>query len=182
MVALACPVVKDIVHQPIELILVYPSGETQKYTPDFRISFNDDTELIVEVKPEVFVRDNKIKHDLAKKQLAIKGVPFLVITDKNINDNGLSARAILLMRYARLHFDEISAMECKKILEDEYNGSAKVHELISKGVSEYLIWNMVAAHELRVPIGINLNTEENVNLNKVEGACYDYFCTWFGIA
>ncbi|MHB8948619.1 MAG: TnsA endonuclease N-terminal domain-containing protein [Rhodoferax sp.] len=182
MVALACPVVKDIVHQPITLTLVHPNGESQKYTPDFRVRLTDDTQIIVEVKPEVFVAENKVKHDLAKGQLASEGTPFLVVTEKHINANGLSARAILLMRYGRLSFDEDSALECKQLLEEEFRGSAQVHELVSKGVSESLVWKMVAAHQLRVPVGLNINPQETVELNTQKGDCHDYFCTWFGIA
>ena len=182
MVALACPVVKDIVHQPITLVLVHPNGETSKYTPDFRIRLIDDTLLIVEVKPEVFVAENSLKLDLAKAQLATEAMPFMVVTDKHINANGLSTRAILLMRYARLSFDEDAALECKTLLEEEFRGSAQVHELVSKGVSESLVWNMVARHQLRVPAGLNINPQERVELNTWEGDCHDYFCTWFGIA
>lgn len=181
MVALACPVVKDIVHQPITLTLISHNGESQKYTPDFRIRFSDDTQIIVEVKPEVFVAKDKDKHDLAKSQLADEGMPFLVITDKHINANGLSSRAILLMRYARLTFDEDAALQCKQLLEMEFSGSARVHELVSKGISEALVWNMVAAHQLRVPVGLNINPQEIVESNTQKGDCCDYFRTWFGI-
>lgn len=182
MVALACPVVKDIVHQPIELELIGEDGETQQYTPDFRVRLTDDTDLIIEVKPEVFVAENKQKHELAKKQLADLGMPFLVVTDKHINANGLSARAILLMRYARLTFDIETALACKKMLEEEFKGSAQVHELVSRGVSEALVWNMVATHQLRVPVGLNLSQSETVHINMPEGGAHDYFCAWFGIA
>ena len=182
MVALACPVVQDIVHQPIELTLIFPDGSSHKYTPDFRIRFNDGTQLIVEVKAEVFLAENKLKLDLAKRLLAAEGMPFLTLTEKHINANGLSARAILLMRYGRLTFDEDTALECKKLLEEEFHGSAPVHELVAKGVSESLVWQMVAAHQLRVPVGLNINPQETVEINTPKGGCHDYFCAWFGIA
>ncbi len=47
MVALACPVVLDIVHQPLQLTLVVDSGQgptERKYTPDFRLTLADGTE------------------------------------------------------------------------------------------------------------------------------------------
>ncbi|OGQ60215.1 MAG: hypothetical protein A3J24_09880 [Deltaproteobacteria bacterium RIFCSPLOWO2_02_FULL_53_8] len=182
MVALACPVVKDIVHQPVTLDLIYPDGEISKYTPDFRITFTDGSQILVEVKPEVFLPKHQEKLELAQKQLARESVPFLVVTEKHINANGLSARAILLMRYARLTFDEASALEGKRYLENELNGDAKVYELVSKGVSESLIWNMVARHELKIPAGLNINANERVKVNNQEGGCHDFFCTWFGIA
>lgn len=182
MVALACPVVTDIVHQPVTLNLIHPGGETSKCTPDFRITFNDGCQVLVEVKPEVFVPEHQEKLDIALKQLDKEGIRFLVITEKQINENGLSARAILLMRYARMSFDDASAIECKKLLENEFGGDAKIYELVAKGVSEELIWNMVARHELRVPVGININSQERVESTELKGGCHDYFCSWFSIA
>ena len=85
------------------------------------------------------------------------------------------------MRYARLTFDIETALACKKMLEEEFKGSAQVHELVSRGVSEALIWNMVAAHQLRVPVGLNLSQSETVHINTQEGDAHDYFCAWFGI-
>jgi hypothetical protein len=182
MVALACPVVTDIVHQPVTLELTHPNGEISKYTPDFQITFVDGDKTLVEVKPEKFLPEHQEKLNLAKGQLAKEMMPLLVVTDKHINANGLSSRAILLMRYARLTFDAALALECKKCLEDEFNGSAKVYELVSKGISENLIWNMVARHELKVPVGLNINPHEEVEVNSPKGGCHDYFCSWFGIA
>ena len=66
MVALACPVVVGIVHQPLHIYL--GPDETGKYTPDFLIRFRDDDELIVEVKPEVFLEKNKDRLAAAKRE------------------------------------------------------------------------------------------------------------------
>lgn len=98
------------------------------------------------VGEEVFLAENKLKLDLAQRLLAAEGTPFLTVTEKHFDVNGLSARAILLMRYARLTFDAGAALECKQLLEEEFLGSAHVHQLVPKGVSESLIWQMVPAH------------------------------------
>jgi hypothetical protein len=49
MVALSCPVVVDIVHQPLQLTLCHEDGTTEKYTPDFKVTFRDQSSTIVEV-------------------------------------------------------------------------------------------------------------------------------------
>jgi hypothetical protein len=182
MVALACPVVKDIVHQPVTLELKGADGISSTYTPDFQIGFYDGSQIIVEVKPKALIPEHRQKLDLARAHLAKEATPFLIVTEKQIDVDGLSARAVLLMRYGRLNLDPKQALECKRLLDEELRGDAKVYELISKGISESLIWNMVAKHELRIPPGINVNPTESIAINHVEGGCHDYFCTWLGIA
>ena len=39
MVALACPVVSDIVHQPFTMDLNWDGPEGRRYTPDFKLTF-----------------------------------------------------------------------------------------------------------------------------------------------
>jgi hypothetical protein len=181
MVALSCPVVTNIVHQPMTMELVHGLGKQEKYTPDFKVSLCDGDSVIVEVKPEIFVSQHRQKLEKAKQQLAGEGHKYEIVTDKHIDANGLSARALLLMRYARLHFSPEDALECKRLLEEECAGSAQVHELMCKGVSESLIWNMVASHQFKVPAGLNINPEETVEVNFLQGECHDYFCSWFGL-
>ncbi len=182
MVALSCPVVTEIIHQPIKMKLVHGPDDTETYTPDFKIVFCDGDHTIVEVKATHFVQKNQRKLDAAKRQLASDGLKFDLFTEKEINKNGLSARAILLMRYARMTFSELDALECKRLLEEECSGSAHVHELMSKGANEALIWNMVARHNFRVPAGLNITPLETVEINHPQGECHVYFRSWFGVA
>lgn len=181
MVALSCPVVVDIVHQPLQLTLGYEDGTTEKYTPDFKVTFRDQSSTIVEVKPRVFVEKHRRKLDQAKKQLEAEGQAFDVITDTEIDANGLSARALLLMRYARMQFSDQDAAEWMRLLNEECSGSAEVRALVEKGANEALIWNMVARHQFRIPIGINVTAQETVSINTIEGDLHVYFLQWFGI-
>lgn len=179
-VALSCPVVMDIVHQPLHIWL--GPNDTGKYTPDFLVKLRDGDSVIVEVKPEVFVHKHVDRLRAAERHFNSKGQKFLVITDRHIDANNLSARAMLLMRYARMHFSDEQALECRAHLQQECRGSATVSTLINHGVSEGLIWNMVAKHQLRVPAGLNLDISETVSINESHGDCSDFFHTWFGIA
>jgi hypothetical protein len=181
MLALSCPVVTDIVHQPFELKLVHGPDDTGTYTPDFKVCFRDGDHTIAEVKAEVFVAENRRKLDAAKLHLAAQDQKFDLFTEKHIDANQLSARAMLLMRYARLSFGDAEMLECKRLLEEECAGSAYVHELMSKGVNEHLIWNMVARHHFKIPVGLNLTPLETVEINNPQGECHVYFQSWFGL-
>jgi len=179
MVALSCPVVIDIKHQPIEVML--GDAHDQKYTPDFEVAYHDGQTAIVEVKPEVFLEEAKPKLDQARAYFSALGRRYLVITDKQVDANGLSARALLLMRYGRLGLDEAAALECKQLLDNRFNGSAHVRDLMNRGVSEALVWSMVARHQLQMPAGLNVNPNEKVTTNNSTGDCHDFFLEWLGI-
>lgn len=179
MVALSCPVVVDIVHQPLEIWL--GPNETQKYTPDFQVTFRDGDSVIIEVKPEVFVQKHAERLKAAENQFRAGDKKFLVVTDNHIDRNGLSARAMLLMRYGRLQFSDAEALACQQLLKDKCDGSATVKALVEQGASEALIWNLVARHNFRIPVGLSIDPSETVSTNQLQGGCHDFFCTWFGI-
>lgn len=182
MVALSCPVVRDIHHQPCEIDLTLAPDETCRYTPDFLVHLMDGTEVIVEVKPEKFVPEHASKLNAARAAFNLRGIEFETYTDKVIDGKGLSARAILLMRFGRMTFSLEQAMKCKAELQSRCESSASVRDLVGAGVNEDLIWNLVAVHELRVPAGLNLSDEEVVSINQHQGDCHVYFRQWFGVA
>lgn len=180
MVALSCPVVTDIVHQPFEVWL--GPNETQKYTPDFQVTLRDGASWVIEVKPDAFVLQNEDRFKLAERVFASMGHQFQVLTEKQIDTNGLSARAILLMRYGRIQFSDTQASECLRLMTDEFDSDPTVNQLVERGVSEALVWNLVAKHRCRVPAGLSISGKETVSLNNSTEDCDDHFCTWFGIA
>ncbi|MFH0131903.1 Tn7 transposase TnsA N-terminal domain-containing protein [Variovorax sp. VaC1] len=184
MVALSCPVVRDIVHQPFTLTVEGDDAgaKATRYTPDFKITFRDDTSLIVEVKPEIFARKHAERLRLIERRLRDEGVRFFLATDELIDGNGLSARAMLLMRYGRLRFSDEQALNCLKALRDACGGSASIAKLVEHGLSEPLIWSLVARHQCRVPADFDVNPDQVVTTQTVQGDCHDYFLSWFGAA
>lgn len=183
MVALACPVVLDIVHQPLQLTLVVDSGQgptERKYTPDFRLTLADGTEVIVECKPAKFVDQNQNLFAQAEAALKVMGYAFLIVTDDQIDRAGLSSRALLLTRYGRLNVSAEDALQCRQLIE-EFGGDAQVSDLLEQGLSEATIWNLVARHQLKVPVGLPMTEISSVCINNhVEEDCHDYFCSWLG--
>ncbi len=178
--ALSCPVVKDIVHQPFHMWL--GPDQTQRYTPDFLVTFTNDDQVVIEVKPEVFVPKHQELLDKASQLCKSEGRKFLVVTDKHIDAQGLSARAILLMRYGRIPFSQEQILEARQLLNLDLRSDATLESLVAKGINEELIWHMVAIHQLRTPIGLHMSSQTPVSINLPSEKCHDEFCSWFGIA
>lgn len=182
LVALSCPIVTDIVHQPMTLELIHGDDQVERYTPDFKVTFANGDQVIIEVKPEKYVSKHAKKLMAARRQLAAAGDKFEIVTENQIDANGLSARALLLMRYGRLWLDPDEAMTCKRLLEERFAGSARVHDLVNHGISEAMIWKLVANHDLKVPIGLHIDLNSTVAINDFGGDHHDYFRSWFGLA
>lgn len=93
---------------------------------------------------------------------------------------GLSSRALLLTRYGRLNVSAEDALQCRQLIE-EFGGDAQVSDLLEQGLSEATIWNLVARHQLKVPVGLPMTETSSVCINNhVEEDCHDYFCSWLG--
>ncbi len=182
MVALSCPVVRDIVHQPFTFKVEGddPDAKGGRYTPDFKVTFRDDTSLVVEVKPEVFARKHAERLRLIERRLRDDGIRFFLATDTLIDGNGLSARAMLLMRYGRLRFSDEQALECLTALRETCGGKASIMTLVAQGLSEPLVWNLVARHKCRIPVDFDVDADQVVTTQDVQGDCHDYFLSWFG--
>ena len=179
--ALACPVVTDIVHQPFTMPLAYGEGD-EKYTPDFKITFADGGVVIVEVKPKVFISKHADKLRRAEEQMRADGLRFVVVTDEQIDGQALAARAMLLLRYGRLRFTDDEALDCLQALRAACDGDTTVRELVASGLSEPLIWNLVARHECRVPADFFFFFYQVITIQPVEGENHAFFKSWFGLA
>lgn len=179
MVALSCPVVADVVDQPFEVKLGF--DDCAKYTPDFLVTFVNNEKIVVEVKPEAHLAELQPRLGAIRQALTTMGYEFLVITDKEIDAHGLSSRALLLMRYGRLFLNPAQALDCRRILEEKLQGSAQVRDLLAHGVAEEVVWNLVACHQLKVPAGISITSDETVSVPNDKEDCHAVFCTWFGL-
>ncbi|MCU4120997.1 Tn7 transposase TnsA N-terminal domain-containing protein [Variovorax sp. N23] len=182
MAALSCPVIQDIVHQPFTLDLTKEPIDTadKVYTPDFKVTFRDGTSLFVEVKPEVFVQENADRLRLIARCMRRDGLRFFIANDVLIDGNGLSARAMLLMRYGRLRFSDAAALDCLNAMREACKGSSTIKALVEQGLNDALIWNLVARHKCRVPADFSIDEDQVITTEPLEGDCHDYFLSWFG--
>lgn len=179
--ALSCPVVCDIQHQPFTLQLS-EVGAARKYTPDFLITFRDSTSLVVEVKPQAYLKRHEERLHAAEQVLQSQGQRFFVATDTLIDGKNLSARAMLLMRYGRMHCTEVQVQETLKAIRHVGHDSVSVQQLVEQGLPEGIVWNLVARHLCHVPSDFQLDLTQSITTTPYAGDCHDYFRSWFGAA
>lgn len=84
LIALSCPVVTHFVHQPMALEPIRGPDDRAKYTPDFKVHLRDGDQLIVKVKPKVFVSANQRTLETEKRQLGIEGTKYAEFADKDL--------------------------------------------------------------------------------------------------
>lgn len=178
--ALSCPVVSDVQHQPFTLELT-ETGSIRKYTPDFLISFRDASSLVVEVKPQAYLKRHEVRLQAVEQKLQSQGLRFFIATDTFIDGKGLAARAMLLMRYGRVHFSDAQALETLHALQRTSIGSTSVGELVNHGLSEDMVWSLVARHKCRVPTDFEITSDQVITATPYTGDCHDYFLSWFGV-
>lgn len=179
--ALSCPVVCDIQHQPFTLQLS-EAGSTRKYTPDFLITFRDSTSLVVEVKPRAYIKRHEARLRAAEQMLQSQGQRFFLATDALIDGKDLSARAMLLMRYGRMHCTEVQVQETLNALRRAECNSVSVQQLVEQGLPEDLVWSLVARHLCHVPPDFQIDRTQTITITPYAGDCHDYFQSWFSAA
>lgn len=179
--ALSCPVVCNIQHQPFTLQLA-EAGAARKYTPDFLITFRDAASLVVEVKPQAYLQRHEARLRTAEQLLQSQGQRFFVATDALIDGNGLAERAMLLMRYGRMHCSEVQMQETLHALQRAGRSSVSVQELVEQGLTEDMVWNSVARHQCHVPADFQIDRAQTITITPYTGDCHDYFQSWFGAA
>lgn len=179
--ALSCPVVHDIQHQPFTLQLSI-DGVGRKYTPDFLITFQDATTLVVEVKPQAYLKRHELRLRIAEQTLQSRGQNFFLATDALIDGNGLAARAMLLMRYGRMHCSEGQLQEALHSIRVAERTGVSVQELVAQGLPESMVWGLVARHQCHVPRDFQIDCTQTITTTPFTGDCHDYFCSWFGSA
>ena len=97
-IALFCPSLREIFHQPFRLDL---GDDLGTYTPDFFLRCRGLESLVVEVKPSAHVEKHGAKLDAARAHLEAKGYEFIVCTEKEIRTGDRAERASQIQRQAR---------------------------------------------------------------------------------
>lgn len=95
-IALLCPGLERIRAQPFKLCL----ANGLHYTPDFLLTFDDSTRLVVEVKPSAHVPKHHAKLVEAKEILGTQGYQFLTCTEREIDNGDRRNRAARILRQA----------------------------------------------------------------------------------
>lgn len=172
---LYCYVVK-IQHQPFRLL-----WDDASYTPDFLLTFNDQSKLVVEVKPSDRIEEYQVLFDRASKKLHQSGHFFLVATETHFHSNGIADNALEIRRYGKSSFD---ASSCEKIVADLCTSpdGLTIQELRRKHkVPREQILHLICRRLITTPPGLATSDSDVVftpnNLNKEKNHAIQ-FATW----
>ncbi len=99
--ALLYPGTVRIKHQPFTLKL--DDQVFKKYTPDFLVTLEDGSLAVVEIKPKSKVQKNIPRFDVISAALAAHQLPFLLITDQEIERAKQHKGAERILRYVNWH-------------------------------------------------------------------------------
>ncbi|QSO54070.1 TnsA endonuclease N-terminal domain-containing protein [Alicyclobacillus curvatus] len=85
-------------HQPLRLNYEY-RGKLREYTPDFKVVLNDGTTVMVEVKPEKFLKDpaTQVKLEVGFRHCQHMGWTHKVITERQLHVGFLQSNLDLLL-------------------------------------------------------------------------------------
>lgn len=107
--AVVSGVVRGLESQPFKIIWTDPNGSEHLYTPDYRVTLTDGTEVIVELKPARFIDKHRVLFDEAAKQLRAADVPFFVLTDEHLQrEHGDIAQLWRRYRHSQLPEHEVA--------------------------------------------------------------------------
>lgn len=176
--ALLFPGLKKIIHQPFKID--YTDQEKRReYTPDFLLVFEDESRLVIEVKPSVFVKKHLVKLHAAHRFLEAEHVPFAVATEKSIDAGVFAFNAALLLRYARGAINDASRQRCLDLFSSGPGPMTIGFVMERAGVSMDEIFHLLGRRILAValdtkitattPIALSIKESENAPIR---------FCNW----
>jgi hypothetical protein len=179
--ALVLPMVKRVIHQPFRLEYL-EDGKTHNYVPDFLLLLADGIKVVIEVKPRKFLNAHRHKLVEAQRILAEKKVPFLVMTDQEIDDGIKVQNASYLLRFARGSASEEAKQHCLKRLRESPNG-LRLDELIQEtGVPEKDILHFAGRTTLWLDLSEPITNATTIHIPKEDQNDYLHFINWFNTA
>jgi len=149
--AVMLPRLGRIQHQPFEMSLPDGCGKDRRsegtYTPDFLLQFDTGEQIVVEVKPEVFVDKHRRKLQNAASQLRQRKLLFHVVTDEQMEKLAALGEATLLRRQGKSHHRADDIARVVNLLEDFGRGIEAASLCERAAVSFELVTWLVARGE-----------------------------------
>ena len=180
--ALILPIIKRVMHQPFRLEYLL-EGKTHTYVPDFLVHFVDGTKAVIEIKPEKFLKGHRHKLEEAERILAEKDVPFLVITDAEIDDGVKAANASYLLRFARGSASVQAKERCLQALHVSNGALSLEHLILQAEVSEAEILHFVGRATLSLNASEPITNTTIVHVPQEDNKNdYLHFINWFSTA
>lgn len=101
--------VRGLESQPFKIKWTDPTGSDHLYTPDYRVTLEDGSQLIVELKPARFVDKQRSQFDAVTRQLLSADLPFFVLTDEHLSRKEAEAAQLWRRyRHSQLPVDQVA--------------------------------------------------------------------------
>lgn len=170
--ALLTPGVKRIQHQPFQI--PYGNNLENTYTPDFLLLFDDGKKIVVEVKPQKFVKKFSVMFDEIDQILNSKYFDFHVVTDCQIDVGNEPEDIELLLRYGRGNFSKTEINSLLSYLANHHENIeiGKLSQLASVNIQ--LIFHLIARRVLSFSYCIS--TASNTLIRLTEKENHDQIC------
>ena len=157
--ALLCPKLKHIKSQPFKIQI----GSKSTYTPDFLLTFEDGSKLIVEVKIQAKVARYAEKFRIVQNILNAKGHIFFVLTELDIDRFRQSLIAAEILRYAKSEFNEVVLLTVMNIMANQTQINIVIKELAQfSDCSNEVIFHLIAKRHLTLHSDDYLNADARV--------------------
>ena len=156
---LLTPGVTEIIHQPFQI--EYGEALEKKYTPDFLITLQDGTKIVVEVKPEKFIPKFADTFDAAGDILQQRNFKFCVVSELQIDIKDEPESIDLLLRYAKGSFPHSDIEAVKQFISCTIKREISIKETCdSTNSSIHLLFHMLGRRILRFSneISTSINT------------------------
>jgi hypothetical protein len=179
-IALACPIVQSLRHQPFKLTYQL-DGKQHTNVPDFLLRCYGGFKVVVEVKPEVFVAEQTAKFNAISALLAQRDLLYYVVTDTHINRMDVE-RARLWRRYARTKVNQtdiayaLAAVPAGKEVD--------LNQLLKQGIQIEVLYHLLGRRQLIAVYGLSLSPSSKICQPKLEDLRDEHFFFnhWFGCA
>ncbi len=178
---LLCPRLIHIKSQPFKLDI----GETRPYTPDFLLTFEDGSQLVVEVKIAKRTAQHIEKFRIAQTILDSKSIMFFVLTEQQIDRRRQSEIAAEILRYAKSEFSETLLKHVMDVMASQVDNYLMIKELaLLCDCSCEVIFHLVALRRLTLHADDHFNANARVNitqLHKYSGSDVNAFIRHFDL-
>lgn len=177
--ALLCPKLVHIKSQPFKIQI----GSKSTYTPDFLLTFEDGTKLIVEVKIKIKVAHYAERFRIAQNILKAGDYGFFVLTELDIDRFRQSLIAAEILRYGKSEFDVALLRKVMDVMANQLEKNVVVKELAQlSDCSNEVIFHLIAKRQLTLHADDYLNADARVYIARLhEGPDTQVFVKHFEV-
>jgi TnsA endonuclease N terminal len=161
--ALLCPRLTHIKSQPFKIQI----GRKSTYTPDFLLTFEDGTKLVVEVKIQSKVVRYSEKFRIAQKILKAGDHDFFVLTELDIDRFRQSLIAAEILRYGKSEFDSAVLRVVMDVMANQSEKYMVINELaLLCDCRSEVIFHLIAKRQLTLHPDDYLNVDARVYIAR----------------